>query len=126
LATPAPAHTAERDAMLLVTVGDDDTPTIAMLSNDALRWRNEETAELTLYGDTRARQNLQRRGLALVWFVLDGAAYSVGFAVERSTPRAEDDTSAFVLRVDGVWRDFNADAPLTAGPRYRASPQDSV
>jgi hypothetical protein len=72
-------------------------------------------------GSTTAA-NLARDSKALLWCVLDAAAYSVCGTCSMLTARSDDpDYAAFDLSVRDVYRDFEPAAPMIAPPTYRAA-----
>ncbi len=108
-------------AVLLVTVDDDGSPRVAVLSYAEVTALDERRASITVNGGTRTQHNLESGRSALLWCVLDSAAYSLRGSTRKSTApeRSSGSRATFELTVDEVLRDFYSDAPMMSGPMYR-------
>jgi hypothetical protein len=116
---PPPGNTAR--AVLLVTVGADGAPRVAVLSPAEVTVPEAGSLRIEVRSASKAAANLARGAQALVWYVLDGAAYSVcGTSRASSTPCVDSNYGAFDLTVQHVYRDFEPGAPMMAPPTYRA------
>ncbi len=106
-------------AFLLVTVDRDDQPRVAVLAPGEVKALDDRHLTFALHAQSTTQTNL-RRGLgALLWCVLDGAAYSLRGGVQ---PLHEDGgLVTFEMSVTEVLRDFYPDAPMVAGPTFRRS-----
>lgn len=105
-------------ALLLVTTDEDGAPRTAVLSPGEVHAPDARRLTLRVYATSGTAANLRAGRTALLWYVLDGAAYSI-----RGTPSAvtSDDAehARFEIAVAEVLRDFSAQAPMVTGPTYR-------
>ena len=128
-ALPAPLrfeigeHSAQSDVMraiLLVTIDADGEPRIATLAASKITWCDERRLLVQVLAGSSAERNLASGRTALLWNVLDAAAYSI-----RATPAAasqqprDSNCRAYEFSVIEVARDFEPGAPMIAGPTYR-------
>jgi hypothetical protein len=108
-------------AVLLVTVCEDGAPRVAVLSPAEVKVVGERLLHLNVRAASTTASNLAHDSKALVWCVLDAAAYSICGTCERSSSRSDDPMyAAFELSVRDVYRDFEAGAPMISPPTYRA------
>jgi hypothetical protein len=115
---PVAGETAR--AVLLVTVGDDAVPRVAVLSPAEVRTAGERLIRVVVRSKSTTAANLRRGSNALLWCVLDAAAYSVcGTCSVASEGAVDPDFAAFDMTVRDVYRDFEPDAPMVAPPTYR-------
>jgi hypothetical protein len=115
---PVPGEIAR--AVLLVTVGDDAAPRVAVLSPAEVRAAGDRLIRVVVRSRSTTAANLRRGASALLWCVLDAAAYSVcGTCSTPSVESNDPEFAAFDLTVRDVYRDFQADAPMVAPPTYR-------
>jgi hypothetical protein len=111
-----PAH-----AVLLVTVGEDRAPRVAVLSPAAAIVTGDRLIRLEVRAGSTTAANLARVSKALIWCVLDAAAYSICGTCASSASAADDpEFAAFELSVLDVYRDFEPMSPMIAPPTYRA------
>jgi len=99
-------------AVLLVTADEDGAPRVAVLSYAEVKALDERRAAITVNAGTLTHRNLERGSDALLWCVLDGAAYSLRGSVKA-------DGAAFELTLEEVLRDFYPEQPMMSGPMYR-------
>ena len=115
---PVPGQIAR--AVLLVTVGDDTAPRVAVLSPAEVRADGDRLIRVAVRSKSTTAANLRRGSSALLWCVLDAAAYSVcGTCSSASSQTDDPDFAAFDLTVRDVYRDFEPGAPMVAPPTYR-------
>jgi hypothetical protein len=108
-------------AVLLVTVGDDGAPKVAVLSPAEVRAVEDRHLRVVVRAGSTTAANLRRGSKALLWCVLDAAAYSVCGTCAVSSGLSEDpEFAAFEIAVRDVYRDFEQNAPMIAPPTYRA------
>ena len=100
-------------AVLLVTADEDGAPRVAVLSYAEVKSLDDRRASVAVNAGTRTHHNCERGSGALLWCVLDGAAYSL-----RGSMKNMGDAS-FELTVEEVLRDFYPDQPMMSGPMYR-------
>ena len=116
----APAAGATARAVLLVTVCADGAPRVAVLSPAEVKVVGDKLLHLQVRAGSTTAANLERKSKALVWCVLDAAAYSVSGSCSTSAARSDDpERAAFELSVQDVYRDFEPQAPMIAPPTYR-------
>jgi hypothetical protein len=116
--TPSVGDTAR--ALLLITVDDDACARVALLSPVQVGSGGERHVNLTVGSGSRTAQNLRSGRTAVLWCVLDAAAYSIALAPAAGAAQTQDGQERFDMSVRYVLRDFRPDAPLIAGPTYRA------
>ncbi|MBC5824191.1 MAG: hypothetical protein GIW99_09970 [Candidatus Eremiobacteraeota bacterium] len=110
----------EASALLLVTVDDDGAPRVSFLSAREVDVFDERRLSIEVRRGTATSQNLRRGQTAALWCVLDAAAYSIRLKPSEAEASPEDPAyERFPFRVQDVLRDFEAGAPLIAGPTYR-------
>jgi len=108
------------NAALLVSVDEDGTPRVAVVSASEITSPDERTLHIRVHAGTHTARNLGARGHAVLWSVLDAAAYSVrGTVTERSAAQSDEECQTFELHVQAVLRDFQPGAPLMSGPTYK-------
>jgi len=111
-----PAH-----AVLLVTVGEDRAPRVAVLSPAAASVAGDRLIRLEVHAGSTTAANLAHDSKALIWCVLDAAAYSICGTCAASASASDDsEFAAFELSVMDVYRDFEPASPMIAPPTYRA------
>lgn len=111
-----PAH-----AVLLVTVGEERAPRVAVLSPASVSVASDRRIRLQVHAGSTTAANLARDSKALIWCVLDAAAYSIcGTCSASDTASDDSDYAAFELSVLDVYRDFEPASPMIAPPTYRA------
>jgi hypothetical protein len=111
-----PAH-----AVLLVTVSEDRAPRVAVLSPASVSVSGDRRIRMELRAGSTTAANLARNSKALIWCVLDAAAYSICGTCSPSDAATDDtDYAAFELSVLDVYRDFEPASPMIAPPTYRA------
>jgi flavin reductase (DIM6/NTAB) family NADH-FMN oxidoreductase RutF len=90
--------------LLLVTVGDDDWPHIAMLSPGEVLVTEDDGLALALHASSGTCRNLRRDGRALVSVVAEGVAYRIRIRAqhvpEPPLPGADALFTAGVERID--------------------------
>jgi hypothetical protein len=106
-------------AILLITVDADGMPRLAVMSRAEVS--APDPAHLTLAASSASRtcENLKRSGQAAIWCVLDAAAYTIRAEAQESQSAQDPAISTFRLSITSVLRDFQAQAPMVAGPTYR-------
>jgi len=115
-ASGEPAH-----AVLLVTVGEDRAPRVAVLSPASVSVSGDRRISLELRTGSTTATNLTHDAKALIWCVLDAAAYSICGTCSASDAASDDSSyTAFELSVLDVYRDFEPASPMIAPPTYRA------
>jgi hypothetical protein len=108
-------------AVLLVTVCADGAPRVAVLSPAEVKVVDERLLHLRVRAGSTTAANLARDSKALLWCVLDAAAYSVSGTCSTSIAQSDDpERAAFELTVQDVYRDFEPQSPMIAPPTYRA------
>jgi hypothetical protein len=118
---PVAGETAR--AVLLVTVGEDGAPRVAVLSTAEVQAENDHTLRVVVRAASTTAANLRRGSKAVLWCVLDAAAYSVcGTCAIASVRSGDSEFVAFEMTVRDVYRDFERNAPMIAPPTYRAPP----
>ena len=100
-------------ALLLVTGDDDGAPRVAVLSYAEVKAIDERHASINVNAGTRTHHNCERGSPAILWCVLDGAAYSLRGALAKQAD------ASFELTVEEVLRDFYPAQPMMSGPMYR-------
>jgi len=117
----APARGETARAVLLVTVCADGSPRVAVLSPAEIKAVGDKILHIEVRAGSTTAANLERDSKALVWCVLDAAAYSVSGTCSTSTEsRGADGSVAFEPSVQDVYRDFEPESPMIAPPTYRA------
>ena len=119
---PAPGEIAR--AVLLMTVDADGSPRVAVLSSSEIAAPDDRRLRIELRADSATCANARARDKAAVWYVLDGAAYTVKGSVSAPRDGAKQGHTAFEQTVESVWMDFEAGAPMAGGPTYRAPARD--
>jgi hypothetical protein len=108
-------------AVLLVTVGEDNAPRVAVLSPAEVQAVGDQLLRVVVRATSTTAANLRRGSKAVLWCVLDAAAYSVcGTCLVASDQSNDPDFAAFEMTVRDVYRDFEQNAPMIAPPTYRA------
>ncbi len=105
-------------AVLLVTLDEGGAPRAAILSTGEVKPLDERRIAIEVHEQTATAKNLARGGSALLWYVLDAAAYSMRGTVKQM----KSDTAgyaAFEMTLSDVLRDFQAGSPMVAGPTYK-------
>lgn len=118
----APPAAGLARALILATVDEDGMPRIAILSPAEVSAPDPSTLIVEVRAATGTSRNLKARLVGAIWCVLDGAAYSIRgtFKAAAAAEELPDRTyERFELAVASVLRDFEAGAPLVAGPTYR-------
>ena len=105
-------------AHLLVTVDEGGRPRVAVLAPTEIKAIDERRVAIAVRAGTSTERNLRRGSSALLWCVLDAAAYSLRGAV-KALPSPGGEHAAYELTVEEALRDFYAGAPMIAGPTYR-------
>jgi len=100
-------------ALLLVTADENGAPRVAVLSYAEVKALDERRAAVAVNAGTRTHRNLERGSDALLWCVLDGAAYSLRGSVRKVNG------ATFELTLEEVLRDFYPAQPMMSGPMYR-------
>jgi hypothetical protein len=115
---PVAGETAR--AVLLVTVCADGAPRVAVLSPAEVKVPGDKLLRVQVRAGSTTAANLERKSMALIWCVLDAAAYSVtGTCSTSASPCDDPELVAFDLSVQDVYRDFEPQAPMIAPPTYR-------
>ena len=107
-------------ALLLVTVCENGAPRVAVLSPAEVRVAGDNLLRLQVRAASTSAANLANGSHALLWCVLDAAAYSICGTCTTSAAQGDAAFSTFDMTVRDVYRDFEADAPMIAPPTYRA------
>ena len=116
----APVRGETARAVLLVTVCTDGAPRVAVLSPAEIKAVGDRVLHIEVRAGSTTAANLERNAKALVWCVLDAAAYSVsGSCTASKESRGADGRVAFELSVQDVYRDFEPGSPMIAPPTYR-------
>ena len=116
-----PAGGEAARALLLVTVCEDGAPRVAVLSPVEVRAAGDTLLHIHVRAASTSAVNLARGSRALLWCVLDAAAYSIcGTCSSSSAAPHDEGYTAFEMTVRDVYRDFEAGAPMIAPPTYRA------
>lgn len=116
----APVSGEAARAVLLVTVCADGAPRVAVLSPAEINVAGDKLLHIEVRAGSTTAANLERGSKALVWCVLDAAAYSVCGSCSTSTVSRDDSGRvAFELAVEDVYRDFEPESPMIAPPTYR-------
>ncbi|HEY5094170.1 MAG TPA: hypothetical protein VII69_03530 [Candidatus Eremiobacteraceae bacterium] len=116
----APVRGETARAVLLVTVCADGAPRVAVLSPAEIKVVGDKVLHIEVRAGSTTAANLERKSKALVWCVLDAAAYSVSGTCSTSTVSRDDPSRvAFELAVQDVYRDFEPESPMIAPPTYR-------
>jgi hypothetical protein len=116
-----PAAGDPTHAVLLVTVGEDRAPRVAVLSPASVNVAGDRRIRIELRAGSTTAANLARDAKALIWCVLDAAAYSIcGTCTVSGTASDDSEYAAFELSVADVYRDFEPASPMIAPPTYRA------
>lgn len=100
-------------ALLLLTGDEDGAPRVAVLSYAQVSAIDERRVAITVNAGTRTHHNCERGSNALLWCVLDGAAYSLRGSMKKSAG------ATFELVIEEVLRDFYPEQPMMSGPMYR-------
>ncbi|MBC5806675.1 MAG: hypothetical protein DLM53_04955 [Candidatus Eremiobacter antarcticus] len=106
-------------ALLLITVDADGMPRLAVMSRAELSAPDRAHLMVAASAASRTCENLRRSGQAAIWCVLDAAAYTIRAAAQESQSAKDPALRTFELTITSVLRDFQAQAPMTAGPTYR-------
>jgi hypothetical protein len=108
------------NAALLISVDEDGFPRVAIISASEITSPDETTLRVKVHASSHTSKNLSARGRAVLWSVLDAAAYSVRAAVNAPETTTQDaEWRSFELHVLEVLRDFQPDVPLLSGPTYK-------
>ena len=116
---PKPGEIAR--AVLVATVDDDGSPRIAVISTAECIVTNERRLRIELRSGSATCANLSARRKAALWYVLDGAAYTLKGNATAAQSAADDGWRGFDVELESVWRDFEQHAPMVNGPAYRAA-----
>jgi hypothetical protein len=104
-------------AFLLVTIDQEDLPRVAVLAPTEVKAIDERNLSVTVHSKSTTQKNLRRSFSALLWCVLDGAAYSLRGGAKLL--KEEDEYATFEMSVTEVLRDFYPDAPMISGPTFK-------
>lgn len=104
-------------AFLLVTIDQDNQPRVAVLAPTEVSAVDERRLTVKVHSKSTTQKNLRRSFSALLWCVLDGAAYSLRGGAKLLKEEAEFAT--FEMSVTEVLRDFYPDAPMISGPTFK-------
>ena len=116
-----PAHGATAAAVLLATVDDDGTPRIAILSPGEIEAPDDAQLLIDIGAESTTCKNLNERGAAAIWCVLDAAAYTIKGRVTEIDDGHRPNFRRVKFSVVSVWMDFDAAGPLVSGPTYRVN-----
>jgi hypothetical protein len=105
-------------AVLLITVDAEGSPRVAVLSPGEVKALDERRLGIEVHGQTTTAKNLGRGSSALLWCVLDAAAYSMRGTPSPAKPSAQG-YAAFEITLNDVLKDFQAGSPMVAGPTYK-------
>ena len=106
-------------AVLLVTVDEDGSPRVCVLSSAEIAAVDERTLRFDLHAESATCANARSRRNVSVWLVLDAAAYTIKGAASAADRSAPNGWQPFDMAVDAVWCDFEERAPMVSGPTYR-------
>jgi len=107
-------------AILLLTSDTDGTPRVAVLAAPELTVRDAGHIGFRLHASSTVCANVQRTGLAALWYVLDAAAYCIrGTTAKAPVKIADPEFEVFELTITSVLRDFHPDSPMVSGPTYK-------
>ena len=112
------------NAVILGTIDEDGSIRFAVLSTAELSPIDDKHLNFALAAQSTTRSNLIARKAMSLWYVLDGAAYTIKAAVTKPERAAHDGRSIFEVDIESVWRDFRLDAPMTCCPMYRVPDGD--
>src|SRR5919202_2623673 len=117
------------ETFLLLTVGDEGWPHMAMLSVGELLAADPGTLRAALWLHSRASRNLTRDGRGLLALVQDGAGYYLRCQATRGPDLdlGEDGRLAyFELQIQDVLEDAVSYAVLTSGMTFKLHGPDRV
>jgi hypothetical protein len=104
-------------AFLLVTVDQEYQPRVAVLAPTEVSAKDERCVRFRVHVQSTTQKNLRRTLSAMLWCVLDGAAYSLRGGAQPV--HEEGDFVEFEMSVAEVLRDFYPDSPMVSGPTFR-------
>jgi hypothetical protein len=116
MGAPEPENEPVR-AFLLVTIDQDNQPRVAVLAPTEVNALDERRLTVKVHSKSTTQKNLRRSFSALLWCVLDGAAYSIRGGAKLL--KEEDEYATFEMSVTEVLRDFYPDAPMISGPTFK-------
>ncbi|HET9343203.1 MAG TPA: hypothetical protein VFO25_09850 [Candidatus Eremiobacteraceae bacterium] len=111
-------------AVILGTIDEDGSIRFAVLSTAEISPIDDKRLRIALAAESTTCSNLIARKAMSLWYVLDGAAYTIKGRMTKPPRAAHDGRSTFEVEIESVWRDFRPDAPMTCGPTYRAPQAD--
>jgi len=110
------AKESEGRCVLLASVCEDGSVRVAVLAASEIDVVDDRHLRVRLQSDGSACRNLDGRGHATLWYVLDAAAYSIcGRATKND---ADDGRTSFTIEIDSVLQDFRQETPMVGGPTY--------
>ncbi|MBV8171603.1 MAG: hypothetical protein JO219_06710 [Candidatus Eremiobacteraeota bacterium] len=104
-------------AYLLVSVDQEYQPRVAVLAPTEMVTIDERRLRFRVHVQSTTQKNLRRTLSAMVWCVLDGAAYSIRGGAQPI--QEEGDSVEFEMSVAEVLRDYYPDAPMISGPTFK-------
>lgn len=113
LGTGATAGGPDR-CMLLATTDASGAVRVAVVATSEIEVQDERHLRFQPQADSITGENLRTRGHASLWYVLDGAAYTI-----QARAQANQGDEAVTLEIEAVLQDFRPDAPMVSGPTYR-------
>jgi len=119
---PGPGEPAK--AVILASIDEDGSIRFAVLSMAEISPIDDKRLGVALAANSTTCSNLTHRNAMSLWFVLDGAAYTIKGRMTKPGSATRDGRAMFEVEIESVWRDFRPDAPMTCGPMYRAPQAD--
>jgi len=111
-------------AAILGSIDEDGSIRFAVLSMAEISPIDDKRLSVALAADSTTCANLTRRKAMSLWYVRDGAAYTIKGRMTTAGSAVHDGRSTFEIEIESVWRDFRPDAPMMCGPTYRAPQVD--
>ncbi len=114
--------------LLLVTVGEDGWPHVAMLSAGEVLAASARELRLAMWPRSNSTANLTRTGQGTLMLVHDQASYYLRLKARRTRDLSVRDGARafFVATLEDVLRDVVGYAVITGGPAFRLKEPDKV
>ena len=118
----------EGETFILLTVGEEGWPRVALLSVGEVLAISPQEVRLALWPKSTTTENLRRMGVATLMAIHEGTAYYIELSASAMPDgaRAPGSQARFVARVRRVLSDVVGYAELTSGVRFRLRSRPEV
>ena len=100
--------------LLLATCDENGSIRVAVVAASEIEVADDRHLRLRPQRGSATGDNLRERAHAALWYVLDGAAYTI-----QARAAQDQDGESVMLEIETVLQDFRAEAPMVSGPVYR-------